>query len=171
MLLQKTIIFWKRFSSPKNLLNDHYTPSVKRKPILLFCFNQTSCWDEELQSPVKGRNFDITISSSKLFWIIVKLIGSTKDYLKQDSSFEYFCDAEIVVENRSDFDPRTACGEDFFLPYINSAQHIQHLSLILQVGLWFITYELKVYFSHVINGPGRNNRLARSKTSMIRFKD
>ena len=54
------------------------------------------------------------------------------DYLKQNADHQYFCDADIVVRNRSDFDPKTVCGENSFLPIINSTEHIRHLSLILQ---------------------------------------
>ena len=54
------------------------------------------------------------------------------DYLKQNTDQEYFCDADIIVRNRSDFDPETVCGENSFLPFINSMEHIRDLGLILQ---------------------------------------
>ena len=55
------------------------------------------------------------------------------DYLKQDADKQYFCDADIIVRNRTDFDPKTVCGENAFLPLILEWQHIRHLSLILQL--------------------------------------
>ena len=57
--------------------------------------------------------------------------NSWKVYLKRDSN-EFVCDAEVVVRNRSDFDPETVCGDDHFLPVINSIKESQNLSLLLQ---------------------------------------
>ena len=68
-------------------------------------------------------------------------LESLTDYLKQDDHEQYFCDADVIVRNRSDFDPKTICGENSFLPFINSMEHIRHLSLILQS----LDHELKYY--------------------------
>lgn len=74
-------------------------------------------------------NFFKNILNTIIFYILEFLI----DYLKQDADKQYFCDADIIVRNKTDFDPKTVCGENAFLPLILEWQHIRHLSLILQL--------------------------------------
>ena len=73
--------------------------------MLVFCFNKTSCWDNETKSP---------------------------DYLKQNSNGKYDCSAEVITINKTVFDPTNICNEDFFLPLVNSSQHIKQLTLLFQ---------------------------------------
>ena len=71
----------------------------------------------------------LLLTGFQIFYILEFLI----DYLKQDADKQYFCDAEIIVKNSTDFDPKTVCSENAFLPLILEWQHIRHLSLILQL--------------------------------------
>ena len=68
---------------------------------------------------------------------------SLKDYLKRNLNNQHDCDAEIIVANRSHFDPTTICGDQFFLPMINSKQHILDLFLLFQ----FLDFQTAIFLT------------------------
>ena len=92
-------------------------------------------FERELNSSCSFTKQEISRIFERFFCLKISIFYSLEsviDYLKQNADHQYFCDADIVVRNRSDFDPKTVCSENSFLPIINSTEHIRHLSLILQ---------------------------------------
>ena len=49
------------FSIEKEFNSDFFQPSMKPKPVLLFCFNKTSCLDDETQLPVRNSNITLNL--------------------------------------------------------------------------------------------------------------
>ena len=75
-------------------------------------------------------------SQCSLHYFRQKMIGiiyeSFKEYLKKSSTNQYHCNADIIARNRSEFDPSVICGENSFLPTINSLQDKLDLNLLFQ---------------------------------------
>ena len=116
--------------------------------LFLYCFNKTSCWDDKTQSPDKDSNHVISNiptngTNNSIIRLPVHSTESLKDYLKRNLNNQHDCDAEIIVANRSQFDPTTICGEQFFLPTINSQQHILDLFLLFQ----FLDFQTAIFLT------------------------
>ena len=75
-------------------------------------------------------------SQCNLYYFRQKMIGiiyeSFKEYLKKSSTSQHDCNADIIARNRSEFDPSVICGENSFLPTINSLQDKLDLNLLFQ---------------------------------------
>ena len=78
-------------------------------------------------------------------WTFQLHIEFLPEYLKQDEDKKYSCDADIIARNRSDLDPKSVCGDNYFLPFIDSMKHILHLSLLFQSSDLKIYTDLKTY--------------------------